>query len=360
MRSLPSIGAIAFLTSVAAAQSVYIDFGFNTPPSPSYAAAAGEPGHWNEVVMPTSLAPLVGLQGQATAMFLSSFNCDTNSDFENQFPYTIGDDGALLDDWFYGDCAFAQERVEIHGVAPGAYVMYVYAKANGGGVHFISVTFSTSGNGALPQQTQFPGTYTGWQVEYFQLNVPQPNSTVTIRYESSSSQGLSGAQLVRVGDVPWTGSMYCFGDGSTQVECPCNNQGISGQGCANLIYPRGAQLSATGTSSVSADTVVLQASGMSGAQSWFFQSTEQTAQPWGYGLLCMSGSLLRVGQKALVNGSSTNPSATDLPLSVKGAIPPSGGTRHYQVSYRQANPPCTPPPTSNTNRTNGLTIVWTP
>jgi hypothetical protein len=76
--------------------------------------------------------------------------------------------------------------------------------------------------------------------------------------------------------------------------------------------------------------------------------------------LCVGGALLRVGQKSVVNGSSMNPSGVDFPLSVKGAIPPSGGTRYYQVSYRHANPVCFPTPVSNTNRTNGLTITWTP
>ena len=105
---------------------------------------------------------------------------------------------------------------------------------------------------------------------------------------------------------------------------------------------------------------MLTASSMSGAQSWYFQGTAQAAEPLGYGILCVGGSLIRIGQKALTNGGSMNPSGVDFPLSVKGAIPPSGGTRHYQVSYRQANPPCTPAPTSNTNRTNGVTIIWTP
>jgi hypothetical protein len=359
MRSLRSIGAAVLFTPAALAQSVYVDFGVGTPPSSNYGAAAGIPGHWNAMPMPISNAPLLGTQGEATSLIFHASGCDSGSE---QFPTTRGDDEALLDDWFYGDCAFSTETVTITGFAAGAYMLYAYPLGNGTGFVIsanMSPPLAQDGSGVLLQQTPFPGTYAGWQVVVLPVYASQSNATLFLTY-SSSAVGFSGIQLVRTGDAPWTGSMFCFADGSTSVECPCNNQGVSGHGCANLLYDAGAQLTATGTASVSADTVVLKATAMSGAQSWYFQSTEQAAQPWGYGLLCMSGALLRVGQKALVNGSSTNPSGTDFPLSVKGAIPPSGGTRHYQVSYRQANPPCTPAPTSNTNRTNGVTIVWTP
>jgi hypothetical protein len=153
---------------------------------------------------------------------------------------------------------------------------------------------------------------------------------------------------------------YCFGDAQSAVPCPCLNPGTPDHGCANLLYASGAQLAATGKSSVSADSLVLKATSMSGAHSWYFQATGQGLEPLGYGLLCQSGGLLRIGQKPLVSGSSTNPSGADPRLSVVGGIPPNGGTRYYQVSYRQANPICTPAPLTNINRTNGLAIVWTP
>jgi hypothetical protein len=152
---------------------------------------------------------------------------------------------------------------------------------------------------------------------------------------------------------------YCFGDGS-EAACPCDNPGHVGRGCANILYDEGAKLTATGTASVSSDSLLLTSTAMSGVQSWYFQATGHDAVPFGRGILCVSGALIRIGQKEVVGGSSTNPTPGDFPLSVKGAIPPSGGTRYYQVSYRHANPVCTPTPTSNTNRTNGVAIVWTP
>jgi hypothetical protein len=180
------------------------------------------------------------------------------------------------------------------------------------------------------------------------------------RPEILSLSGVAGAGVQVYINCQTSGSRYCFGDG-LGAACPCQNYGAPEHGgCANLLYSTGARLSATGTASVSSDSVVLTSESMSGAHSWYFQATGQDAIPFGRGILCISGALVRVGQKSVVGGSSTNPSSGDLSLSVKGAIPPSGGTRYYQVSYRQANPLCAPPPLSNTNRTNGIAIVWTP
>jgi hypothetical protein len=198
-----------------------------------------------------------------------------------------------------------------------------------------------------------------WSYGNIVVSATQPNSTLTITFDASASEGLSGMQLVKLNEPSPTGALYCFGDGSSAV-CPCNNAGIVGRGCANILSPIGARLTAAGTASVSSDTLVLRAISMSGAMAWFLQGTEQALNPFGYGLLCVGGSVIRVGQKPLINGSASYPAALDPRISAKGAIPPSGGKRHYQVSYRQANPPCTPAPSTNSNRTNGLTVVWTP
>jgi hypothetical protein len=215
---------------------------------------------------------------------------------------------------------------------------------------------TNNGSGAFVVSTEFQ---IGWSFGNMLLaNVlGDSRPEVLARTSGSSGSGLTVAKSCQTTG----GSRYCFGDGLGAAACPCQNpSGELERGCANLLYLEGAQLSATGTSSVSSDTLVLKSTEMSGAQSWYFQATGQDAIPFGRGILCVSGALLRVGQKSVVGGSSINPSGTDLPLSIKGAIPPSGGTRYYQVSYRQANPVCTPAPTSNTNRTNGLAIVWTP
>jgi hypothetical protein len=349
----------ALLAPSALAQSVYIDFGAGTPPSSSYAAAAGAPGHWNAMPIPSSGMPLLGLHGQATSLVFAASGCDNGG---AAFPNTSGDDEALLDDWFYGDCAFSTEMVTITGLEPGDYRFYLYPVGSGQGPTSANIDVSPpvgpDDTVTVRAQAPFPGTYSGWQIGLTVLHVTQPNSTLFFTFFSNSDSGISGIQLERF-DPPTPGTPYCFGDGSGAT-CPCANNGGASRGCGNLLYPAGARLTASGIASVTTDSLVLNASSMSGAQSWYFQATEQAAEPFGYGILCIGGTLIRIGQKGLVNGASSNPSGIDFPLSLKGAIPPSGGTRHYQVTYRQANPPCSPLPTSNTNRTNGLTIIWTP
>ncbi|MFN0244901.1 MAG: hypothetical protein ACKVWV_18615 [Planctomycetota bacterium] len=147
---------------------------------------------------------------------------------------------------------------------------------------------------------------------------------------------------------------YCYGDAT----CPCANPGAANHGCANSIFAAGALLQSAGNASVAADTVVLTTSSMSGTASLYFQGTGTADMPFDDGKLCLSGTLLRVGLKINAQGMSSNPSGVDFPISVKGALPPTGGTRYYQTVYRNSDPGfCTP---STTNRSNGLTIHWQP
>jgi hypothetical protein len=68
---------------------------------------------------------------------------------------------------------------------------------------------------------------------------------------------------------------------------------------------------------------------------------------------------VRLGVRASSNGASKFGAADgtgDL-VSVKGALPPAGGLRHYQLWYRDAASYCT---SSTFNLTNGLSIAWQP
>jgi hypothetical protein len=56
-------------------------------------------------------------------------------------------------------------------------------------------------------------------------------------------------------------------------------------------------------------------------------------------------------------GVAQYPSGNDVPLSVRGAIPPAGGNRSYQVWYRNAASFCT---SATFNVTNGLMMTWHP
>ncbi len=154
---------------------------------------------------------------------------------------------------------------------------------------------------------------------------------------------------------------FCFGDGSGPVACPCTNFGAVGHGCANSVNPAGGQIQGSGASSVSSDSVVLTGSGMPNSSVLYFQGTTQVAggsgSVFGDGLRCAGGTIVRIGTKQNVAGSSQYPGPGDQPLSVRGQVPPTGGVRTYQAWYRNAAPYCT---SSTFNLTNGLQITWVP
>jgi len=154
---------------------------------------------------------------------------------------------------------------------------------------------------------------------------------------------------------------FCPGDGSGSA-CPCGNVSPSSPiaGCLHSLGTGGV-LAATGTPSVSADTLVLAGSAMPSSSALYFQGTAQQSAgagvAFGDGLRCASGTILRLGTKQNSAGTSQYPVLGDLTVSVRGALPPTGGTRTYQVWYRNAAAFCT---SSTFNLTNGVIVVWTP
>ncbi len=151
---------------------------------------------------------------------------------------------------------------------------------------------------------------------------------------------------------------FCFGDG-TSGACRCGNSGSSGNGCANSAFAGGAHLGASGTASVSADSVSLSAASMTGSVTIFFQGATATSSTIiDDGLGCVGGPIIRLGTKRVSSSASSFPQPGDPSISVRGAIPPAGGTFHYQTFYRNAVAAFCPPATSN--RTNGVSITWAP
>ena len=157
---------------------------------------------------------------------------------------------------------------------------------------------------------------------------------------------------------------FCFG---TWEECPCGNNGIPGAGCETSYSSGGVKLSAAGTSSVSGDTVTLSATGFrptAAPSGLFFQGTTQLAGGMGVvlndGLLCTGGEIIRLKSKIALNGSMALGFGIpgDPPVSSLGSIPPGGGTRNYQVWYRnQAAQFCT---VERFNMSNALEVTWVP
>lgn len=157
------------------------------------------------------------------------------------------------------------------------------------------------------------------------------------------------------------GTLSCPGDG-TGTACPCANSGATGNGCANSSNPLGATLAATGFTETSpgtgTDSVVLHGAGMPAtAPVLYLQlSSGATPIPFGDGIFCVGGTLIRLSLKINAGGTSFFPGPGDPSLSVAGgAVSGSGTTYAYQAYYRDTGSFCT---SSTFNLTNGVRITW--
>jgi hypothetical protein len=175
------------------------------------------------------------------------------------------------------------------------------------------------------------------------------------------------SQDVNVDGIPdecesMNGVPYCFGDGSGTA-CPCSNASAVGShsGCVNSTG-LGGQLTGSGTADISQDTFVLHVAQLpNNANALFFQGSTQNNHGMGSalydGLVCSGGApVIRLGAKIASGGNASYPGSGDRLLHVKGQIPPAGGTRYYQVWYRNVAGPCG----AFSNFTNGLTVLWVP
>jgi hypothetical protein len=166
-----------------------------------------------------------------------------------------------------------------------------------------------------------------------------------------------------IGFTTWvltnSGTAFCFGDGSGTA-CPCGNSGASGNGCASSVFSSGAHLASIGAPSIAQDSLTLAGTGMPNSFALYFQGTSQinggAGSAFGDGLRCAGGSIVRLKSKLNAGGSSTYPSGSDQPISVRGADH-AGDVRTYQCWYRNAAAFCTP---STFNLSNGIQVVWTP
>jgi trimeric autotransporter adhesin len=161
-------------------------------------------------------------------------------------------------------------------------------------------------------------------------------------------------------DPVMAGVGFCAGDGTFTdhaTPCPCGNVGSSGHGCANSVDASGALLSATG--SAQPDTLALVGAGMPTTSACvYLQGDALSDAPFGDGVRCTGGNLVRLRTRTNVGGASRFPDSTDtLTLSQRGGVAPgSGATRYYQTYYRNAAAAFCPPETFNV--TNGVLVVW--
>jgi Tol biopolymer transport system component len=172
---------------------------------------------------------------------------------------------------------------------------------------------------------------------------------------------LNGAHDIFLRDRLGSFHAFCAGDGSLATACPCANTGGPGQGCDNSLLAGGARLAASG--STMPDSVLLVSSGeLPSALSIFLQGNSIVAQGvvFGDGLRCVAGALKRLYVGHAVAGSASAPGAGEPPIHVRSAqlgdpILP-GGTRWYQVYYRDPDAGFCPGATFNVS--NGVRIGW--
>jgi len=177
-------------------------------------------------------------------------------------------------------------------------------------------------------------------------------------YVNIHSTAFPGGEIRgQIAEMPVHGS-FCHGDGAS-VACPCGNNSLptDAEGCLHS-GGIGGRLRAYGAASVSGDLVVMHALRLpASTQGLLFQGTGPIpAAPFGDGLRCAGGSVLRLGVKTACNGQIAWPEPGNLPISVAGGIvPPTVAT--YQVWYRNAAAFCT---AAVFNVTNAVRVAWTP
>lgn len=170
----------------------------------------------------------------------------------------------------------------------------------------------------------------------------------------------------------------CVGDG-IDAACPCGNDADADEhgGCLNSSHPsRGAELEATGSPSITNDSLALVCFGAAPQPGLFLQG-EITLHPgsaFGDGLRCAGQNVLRLVTVVPTAGASGATCASTLGVSGGGcgthvggfggplashpgnAALAAGDTRFYQHWYRDPSGPCG----SGFNLSNGIEVRWGP
>jgi hypothetical protein len=160
---------------------------------------------------------------------------------------------------------------------------------------------------------------------------------------------LEGIYLIDINPVV----SYC--DSVSSVSgCPCGNIGATGEGCQNSTGA-GALLSATGSSSITADDLVLMGTQLPPSKpGLFFTGPNQvgagSGSLFGDGLLCVGGSIQRL--QTVFSDLSGN-AQTTLSIATGGGVTV-GSVANYQLWFRDPAGPCG----AAFNTTNALSLIW--
>ncbi|MFN0242766.1 MAG: TolB family protein [Planctomycetota bacterium] len=154
---------------------------------------------------------------------------------------------------------------------------------------------------------------------------------------------------------------YCFG---TKEACPCGNDPGELAGCANSQSETGAVLAASGLPSLGADSFALSVQGTPAFAAVLFIQGDATVnrdlgEPFGDGLRCAGGALLRLGLRGASNGVASFGGGIfgDPLVSVMGALTHADVTHYYQAMYRDSAEFCS---AATINFSNGIRVRWIP
>jgi hypothetical protein len=156
-----------------------------------------------------------------------------------------------------------------------------------------------------------------------------------------------------------SGAAFCSGDGAGSA-CPCSNLGVGGHGCSSPWAPNGVLLTGSGDASVAADSLTLTVSDLPQATMMVLLQSDggsYTGMPFGAGLRCVSGSMIRIKTLAVGTTATIGAGNGTTSISLAGSIPASGGTRFYQAAYREGPGACNAAPI---NFSNGWRVAWRP
>lgn len=189
---------------------------------------------------------------------------------------------------------------------------------------------------------------------------------------------LAGACLLGGQVFAQAATPFCMPGQAGVPSCPCNNApSASGAGCGNFgpgQIGQSAILTATGSASVSTDTLQFMAAKENDVVLTVFYSADTSGTPstFGAGVTCLPASPLMLYHGQSGTGepagqitrprTGIDPTVHDRSAQLGNPIQ-SGQLRFYQVAYRDKKAAAVQncnDPTATFNSTQGLIVVWTP
>lgn len=287
-----------------------------------------EPGDILMPPVPGGLSPFPGILYAAENLGLATMR----GGFGN-----VGDELDAADARFYppNDC-------DGDGIDDAAAIaMGIVTDCNGNGIPDVCESGDCDGDGILDVCELASGTASDCNMNGVPDDCDIANGTST----DFNADG--------VPDECGPGTVTCVGDGSL-IPCPCGNESALGaeEGCLNSVGTGGI-LYTTGTSVVAFDNLTFHAAQCRpGMPALLVQGSSFISIPFKDGVFCTGGPTQRVEVillDAAGNGSTSGSIVTG------GSIPAVGGTRWYQMWYRDpGGSPCL----TGSNFTRGLEILW--